>query len=86
MTVTAQRGMYVVDYLTQDLWLHEHSSSDAGWDTLGVVRGANEGRTIRFGLDRREPLVVEHDRFVEAALPGYGACPARRGDRGAPYR
>jgi predicted dehydrogenase len=70
LTVIAARGMYVVDYLTQDLWLHEHPRGDAEWDTLGVVRGANEGRTIRFGLDRREPLVIEHDHFIEAVATG----------------
>ena len=66
LTVTAEGGMYVVDYVTQDLWLHEHPRGEAEWDALGVVRGANEGRTIRFGLDRREPLVIEHERFIDA--------------------
>lgn len=66
LTVTAELGMYEVDYLTQDLWLHEHPRSGAKWDTLGVMRGANEGRSIRFGLDRREPLAIQHDRFIEA--------------------
>jgi UDP-N-acetylglucosamine 3-dehydrogenase len=70
LTVTAERGMYVVDYVTQDLWLHEHPKGEAEWETLGVVRGANEGRTIRFGLDRREPLVIEHERFIDAVRSG----------------
>jgi predicted dehydrogenase len=70
LTVTTDRGMYDVDYLTQDLWLYERPSSDPHWDALGVMRGANEGRTIRFALDRREPLVVEHDRFIEAVRRG----------------
>jgi predicted dehydrogenase len=70
LTVTAEGGMYEVDYVTQDLWLHEHPASDAEWDTLGVMRGANEGRSIRFGLDRREPLVVQHERFIEAIASG----------------
>jgi predicted dehydrogenase len=30
------------------------------------MRGANEGRSIRFGLDRREPLAIQHERFIEA--------------------
>ncbi len=67
LTVTAERGMYEVDYVTQDLWLHEHSRSDAEWDTLGVMRGANQGRSIRFGLERREPLAIQHERFIDAA-------------------
>jgi UDP-N-acetylglucosamine 3-dehydrogenase len=70
LTVTAELGMYVLDYVTQDLWLHEHPRGEAEWETLGVVRGANEGRTIRFGLDRREPLVIEHERFIDALRSG----------------
>jgi predicted dehydrogenase len=70
LTVTTERGMYEVDYVTQDLWLHEHASSDATWETLGIVRGANQGRSIRFGLDRREPLAIQHERFIEAARNG----------------
>jgi predicted dehydrogenase len=68
LTVTTERGMYDVDYLTQDLWLFERASGDAEWEALGVMRGANEGRTIRFALERREPLMIEHDRFIAAVL------------------
>ena len=70
LTVTTARGMFDVDYLTQDLWLYERASGDAEWDAIGVMRGANEGRTIRYALERREPLMVEHDRFIEAVRTG----------------
>ena len=82
LTVTTERGMYEVDYVTQDLWLHEHPSSDAAWETLGVVRGANEGRSIRFGLDA-EPLAVQHERFIDAAITAARQSqPRRRGGAG----
>jgi predicted dehydrogenase len=70
LTVTTDSGMYELDYVTQDLWLHEQPNSDAGWEALGVMRGANEGRTIRFALERREPLMVEHERFIDALNSG----------------
>lgn len=70
LTVTTDRGMYDVDYLTQDLWLYERPSGDPEWDALGVMRGANEGRTIRFALNRREPLAVEHERFIDSVREG----------------
>lgn len=70
LTVTTERGMFDVDYLTQDLWLHERASGDAEWEAIGVMRGANEGRTIRFALERREPLMVEHERFIDAVRSG----------------
>jgi predicted dehydrogenase len=70
LTVTTEHGMYEVDYVTQDLWLHEHPRGQAEWETHGVMRGANEGRTIRFALDRREPLMIQHERFIEAVANG----------------
>jgi len=79
LTVTTERGMYDVDYLTQDLWLYEHPSGDSEWEALGVMRGANEGRTIRFALDRREPLAIEHERFIDAVLTG-GPAPIPAAD------
>jgi UDP-N-acetylglucosamine 3-dehydrogenase len=79
LTVTTERGMYELDYVTQDLWLHERPSSDADWEALGVMRGANEGRTIRYALDRREPLMIEHERFIEALKQG-GPAPVSAED------
>jgi UDP-N-acetylglucosamine 3-dehydrogenase len=70
LTVTTERGMYDLDYLSQDLWLHERARGDTDWEALGVMRGANEGRTIRFALDRQEPLTIEHARFIEAIRAG----------------
>jgi len=70
LTVTTESGMYDLDYLTQDLWLYERARGDAEWDAIGVMRGANEGRTIRFALDRREPLAIEHDQFIDAVVRG----------------
>lgn len=80
LTVTAEGGMFEVDYLTQDLFFHEQPRSEPHWETLGVVRGANEGRMIRYALDRREPLAVEWERFIAALRDGGPApVPGREG-------
>lgn len=68
LSVTTESGMFVADYLTQDLYLYEQPQSESEWETLGVMRGANEGRMIRFALHRREPLAVEWEQFLEAVL------------------
>ena len=70
LSVTTERGMFIVDYLTQDLYLHEQPQSEPEWEAIGVMRGANEGRMIRYALERREPLLVEWERFIEALLSG----------------
>jgi predicted dehydrogenase len=66
LTVTGELGMFVISYLTQDLSFHEHPRARSEWETLGVMSGANEGRVIRFGLRRREPLAVEWEEFLRA--------------------
>lgn len=70
LSVTTTGGMFVVSYLTQDLSYHEGPDAVSEWETLGVMKGANEGRMIRFGLERREPLAVEWERFLEAVATG----------------
>jgi UDP-N-acetylglucosamine 3-dehydrogenase len=79
LSVTTEGGMFVVRYITQDLYLHERPQGASEWETLGVMRGANEGRTIRFGLHRREPLAVEWDAFLDAVARG-GPPPVRPAD------
>ncbi|MGE4425271.1 MAG: Gfo/Idh/MocA family protein [Solirubrobacteraceae bacterium] len=70
LTVLGERGMFTVDYLTQDLVLHEHPSRNTDWDHLAAIRGGGEGDMIRFALQRREPLRVEWDQFLAATRIG----------------
>ncbi len=80
LSVTCENGMFVVDYLTQDLTFHQPPRSDIEWDTLRMMRGTGEGDTLRYGIARREPLAVQWDQFL-AALRGEGD-PAASGHDG----
>jgi UDP-N-acetylglucosamine 3-dehydrogenase len=80
LSVTCEGGMFVVDYLTQDLTFYQHPRTDIEWDTLRMLRGTGEGDMLRYGIARREPLAVEWDRFIDA-LSGRGA-PAATGHDG----
>lgn len=70
LSVTGEGGMFVVDYLTQDLRFYERPRKTIDWDTLGVVRGTDEGDMIRYAIARREPLVLEWDAFLDAVRTG----------------
>jgi UDP-N-acetylglucosamine 3-dehydrogenase len=74
LSVTGERGMFVVDYLTQDLRFFEHPSEAIEWEALGVVRGSDEGDMIRYAIARREPLLVQWEAFLAALREG-GAPP-----------
>ncbi len=65
--VTGERGMFHVDYLTQDLYFYENAAvSDGNWDTLHVLRGVSEGKMIRYVVNKKEPLSAELEAFLSA--------------------
>jgi UDP-N-acetylglucosamine 3-dehydrogenase len=66
--VTGERGMFVVNYLTQDLYLYENEYVDSTWDRLGMLKGVGEGNMIKLRIQKREPLQIELESFVEAVL------------------
>ncbi|HEX2087046.1 MAG TPA: Gfo/Idh/MocA family oxidoreductase, partial [Solirubrobacteraceae bacterium] len=61
--ILGERGMLVADTLTGDLTLHENAEVAIEWAATQQLRGVSEGNAIRFALERREPLVVEHEAF-----------------------
>lgn len=69
MYVTGVDGMFVVDYLLQDLMFFEKPRMATEWGALQGVRGTGEGDMTRFALARREPLAVEWESFL-AVLAG----------------
>jgi len=73
--VTGERGMFRVDYLTQDLYFFENSGAQSGqWETLQVLRGVSEGRMIRHVIAKKEPLRAELEAFL-AAVRGTAPAP-----------
>ena len=72
LCVTGERGMFRVDYLTQDLCFFENASADGdGWEALHMLRGVSEGRMIRYVVAKQEPLRAEQEAFL-AAVRGEG--------------
>jgi UDP-N-acetylglucosamine 3-dehydrogenase len=70
ISVLGELGMLVVDYLTQDLMLYEHPTRATDWDHLAAIRGGGEGDMIRFALNRREPMRVQWELFLDALREG----------------
>ena len=60
LTVTGERGMYVADYITQDLVFHANPEA-------GTV---SEGDMTRLEVHREEPLAVELREFARAVRDG----------------
>ncbi len=66
LSVTGERGMFLVNYLTQELYFYENETAAHGWDTLNILRGVEEGRMIRLRVEKKEPLRAELEAFVDA--------------------
>jgi len=66
LSVIGERGMFVANYLTQDLTFYENDlCRDKAWHELAVL-GVSEGRMIRQKIQRREPLVEELRSFSDS--------------------
>jgi UDP-N-acetylglucosamine 3-dehydrogenase len=66
--VTGERGSFVADTLTADLTFYANGAITSEWDAVRNFRGVSEGDVTRFAIAKREPLVVEHERFRDAVL------------------
>ena len=70
LSVLGERGMFLVNYLTQELWFYENRSAQDHW--LGLVTvGVTEGAVTKYERTRVGPLRVELETFVEAINRGY---------------
>ena len=64
---TGEKGMFKVDYITQDRFFYENNYVKTDWDTISNVSGVSEGDMVRFYIERAEPLKIELKRFLQAA-------------------
>jgi len=64
--ISGERGSFVADTLTADLTFYANGAVDTEWEALRAFRGVAEGDMIRYAIRKREPLLVEHERFRDA--------------------
>jgi len=73
--VTGERGMFQVNYLTQDLYFFENADINGeSWSTLSLLRGVSEGMVVKYPIKKREPLRIELETFlslIEGTSPEY---------------
>jgi predicted dehydrogenase len=64
--ITGEKGCFVADTLHADLTFYANSAIDTEWEALRAFRGVAEGDMVRYAIPKREPLLVEHERFRDA--------------------
>ena len=68
--VTGEKGTLIADTLTADLTFFENGTNQASWPGISTFRGVSEGDVTRYALDKKEPLLAEHEAFRDAVLSG----------------
>lgn len=66
LSVTGEKGMFLVNYLTQDLYFYENDYSAMAWDALRSLTGVSEGTMTRLKVRKAEPLRLEYEDVLMA--------------------
>ncbi len=72
LRITGEQGMFLVDYLDQDLYFYENSEAPSRWDTMALFKGVEEGNVLKIRVSKIEPLEAELRAFVDAVVNGTG--------------
>lgn len=70
LRITGERGMFVVDYLNQDLTFYENGGAPSTWDTMALFKGIEEGNVLKIRVPKIEPLKAELQAFLDAVANG----------------
>ncbi len=70
LSVLGERGLFRVNYLTQELTYFKNAEVEGGWDAIRYLRSVSEGEVIRFPVIQSEPLRLELLSFLQAVRAG----------------
>ena len=66
LSITGEKGMFLVNYLTQDVYFYENDYTTTTWNELGRLTGVSEGTMTRLKVRKAEPLRLEYENVLEA--------------------
>lgn len=67
--ITGEKGMFVADYLTQELYFYENAilnGEDIKYSEM--LRGVLEGKMTKFFVSKKEPLSAEIEHFIDCVV------------------
>lgn len=68
LSITGEKGMYLINYLTQDVYFYENDYTTTTWDALRSLTGVSEGTMTRLKVLKAEPLRLEYENVIAALL------------------
>jgi UDP-N-acetylglucosamine 3-dehydrogenase len=66
LSITGEKGMYLINYLTQDVFFYENDYTAMDWDALRALTGVSEGTMTRLKIQKAEPLRLEYEAVTDA--------------------
>ncbi len=66
ISITGEKGMFVVNYLTQDVYFYENDYTVTTWKDLSRLTGVSEGTMTRLKIHKAEPLRLEYEDVLGA--------------------
>ncbi len=66
LSITGEKGMYLINYLTQDIYFYENDYTPTNWDTMRMMTGVSEGTMTRLKVQKAEPLRLEYEDIFAA--------------------
>ncbi|HZO72860.1 MAG TPA: Gfo/Idh/MocA family oxidoreductase [Ktedonobacteraceae bacterium] len=66
LAITGEKGMFLVNYLTQDVYFYENDYSATSWEALRRLTGVSEGTMTRLKVQKAEPLRLEYEDVLAA--------------------
>lgn len=63
--ITGEKGMFVVDYLRQQLTHYENAVVNKDYSYAEILGGVTEGRMIKYLVEKKEPLFLEIEHFID---------------------
>src|SRR5947209_18234211 len=66
LSITGEKGMYLINYLTQDVYFYENDYTNTTWDALRSLTGVSEGTMTRLKIQKAEPLHLEYEDVLAA--------------------
>lgn len=68
LSITGEKGMYLVNYLTQEVCFYENDYTTTTWDALRSLTGVSEGTMTRLKVHKAEPLRLEYEDVISALV------------------
>lgn len=70
INVTGEKGMFIAEYLTQDLYFYKNEFAEKNFDYSKGIKSVVEGDMVKIKISNKEPLLAELEEFADCIVKG----------------